>query len=60
MDCIELCGGVHTVQIQTSAQIPIAFCVYLSVSESVSVSGSVKHNIRMVIILCRLNGICDA
>ena len=34
MGCKELCGSVHTDR-QTSAQIPIGFCVSLSVSVSV-------------------------
>ena len=48
MGCIELSGGFHTAQRQTSTQIPIGFCVNLLVpvsvliSVSVSVSGSVK------------------
>ena len=40
--CMELCGGVHTAQRQTSTQIPIEVCVDLSVSVSVSVAVSVS------------------
>ena len=36
MGCIELCGGVHTTQKQTSTQIPIEFCVNLLVCLYVS------------------------
>ena len=48
MGCIELDGGIHTGQSQTSTEIPIGFCidllVFVSVSVSVlrSVSGSVN------------------
>ena len=37
MGCVELCGVVHTVQRQTSLQIPIGLCANLLMSVSVSV-----------------------
>ena len=56
MGCIELCGGVHTVQRQTPRQIPIGFCANLSVSVSVlvsvyPVSGSVNTPLQYTEIL---------
>ena len=42
MGCTELCGGVHTAQRQIPSQIPIVFCVNLSIYVSVSVSSSVN------------------
>ena len=42
MDCVELCGGVHTTQRQTLVEIPIGFCAILSVLVSVSGSGNVN------------------
>ena len=33
---VELCGGIHTALRQIPTQIPIGFCVNLSVSVSVS------------------------
>ena len=36
MGCIELDGGIHTGQSQTSTEIPIGFCIDLWVSVSVS------------------------
>ena len=40
MDCEGLCGDGHTAQRQTPTQIPDSLCTKLSVSVSVSVSGS--------------------
>ena len=51
MSCIELCGGVHTAQRQTSIQIPIDFNVSLSVFVCVSICycldvGQCEHTIN--------------
>ena len=60
MGYIELCGFVHTAQRQTSTQIPIRFCVNLSVyvsvlvSASVSLSGSVNAPLQPHILSIKL------
>ena len=48
MGCIELCGGVHTTERRTSMQLPIGFCVNLSVSLSVSVLDSVNAPLCLI------------
>ena len=48
MGCVELCGPVHTAQRQISTQVPIEFCVNLSVSVSVLFSVSVGQRGRTV------------
>ena len=45
----DMCRGVHTAQRQTSTQIPIGFCVNLSVSLSVSVSSSENATLQQAL-----------